>query len=112
MAPHEAYRFGAFTLDVAERRLVNAGEQIRLEPKTFDLLVALVRRRGHLMEKRELLDAVWGGSFVEEGILAVHVSRLRAALGDDRRAPHCIETVPGAGYRFKPDITRVAEQAA
>jgi DNA-binding winged helix-turn-helix (wHTH) protein len=112
MAPHEVYCFGAFTLDVAERRLTNVSEQIPLEPKTFDLLVALVRHGGHLVEKRELLDAVWGGAFVEEGILAVHVSRLRAALGDDRRTPDCIETVTGAGYRFKAALTRIAGQPA
>jgi len=102
MAAREVYEFGEFTLDVAERRLSKRGAPVPLEPKAHEVLLALVRHSGRLLTKRELLDAVWPESFVEEGILAVHVSGLRKALGQDGR--RCIETVSGAGYRFIGEV--------
>jgi DNA-binding winged helix-turn-helix (wHTH) protein/tetratricopeptide (TPR) repeat protein len=104
----ETYTFGSFTLDVAERRLAGDAGPVALAPKAFDLLVVLVRRAGRLISKRDLLDAVWPESFVEEGILTVHVSALRKALGDTSRPPGYIETVAGSGYRF---IAAVVAQA-
>jgi DNA-binding winged helix-turn-helix (wHTH) protein len=95
------------TLDVAERRLSSADGALALAPKAFDVLVALVRRAGRLVSKSELLESVWPDAFVEEGILSVHVSALRKALGDSGRSPRCIETVAGTGYRF---IAHVVEE--
>ena len=103
MAPREAYEFGEFTLDVSERRLSKGGKPIPLEPKAHEVLLALVRNAGRLLTKRELLDAVWPKSFVEEGILAVHVSGLRKALG--QTGQRYIETVSRAGYRFTCAVT-------
>jgi len=100
MSNREVFRFGEFTLDVGERRLLRGGESIRLAPKAHDLLVALVRQRGRLMTKEELLARVWPEAFVEEGILTVHISALRRVLGDRARDRGYIETVSGAGYRF------------
>jgi DNA-binding winged helix-turn-helix (wHTH) protein len=96
----ERYTFGEFTVDVAERRVARRGQDVTIAPKTHDVLVELVRRAGRLVNKRELLDLVWPDSFVEEGILAVHVSSLRKVLGDDRRRAAYIETVSKTGYRF------------
>ncbi len=97
----ELFTFGDFTLDVDERRVTDRqGRDLTLAPKAYDVLVELVRRAGRLVRKRELLDAVWPDAFVEEGILAVHVSGLRKALGDDRRQAWYIETVAKSGYRF------------
>src|SRR5215471_4334563 len=99
--------FGDFTLDAVERRLLQGDRPVSLPPKVFDLLVALVHRAGRLASKRELLDAVWPDAFVEEGILAVHVSSLRKALHDTGRPPRLIETVRRSGYRFAAAPTRV-----
>jgi DNA-binding winged helix-turn-helix (wHTH) protein/Tfp pilus assembly protein PilF len=96
----EVFHFGEFTLDVQERRLQRAADAVRLAPKAFDLLVALLRHPGRLVSKDELLARVWPDSFVEEGILAVHVSALRRALGDETRPSTYIETVARSGYRF------------
>src|SRR6185369_7026251 len=96
----ERFRFGPFVLDLAERRLSRDGRDVALAPKAQDLLVHLVRRAGHLVSKRELLDTVWPDTSVEEGILAVHVSALRKALGDDRQLNEHIQTVARTGYRF------------
>jgi DNA-binding winged helix-turn-helix (wHTH) protein len=114
MSARERYAFGDCALDVGERQLLRAGVCAPLAPKAFDLLVALVRRAGRLRTKAELLEQVWPEAFVEEGILAVHVSALRKALGDHNRPPRFIETVPGSGHRFVAAVTRavVAEGGA
>jgi DNA-binding winged helix-turn-helix (wHTH) protein len=94
------YEFGPYTLDVGERRLLEGDRLVSLTPKTFDMIVALVRRAGTLVSKLELLDYVWPDSSVEEGILAVHVSALRKAF----RNPRYIETIPRVGYRFAANV--------
>lgn len=110
MTAREVYRFGAFILDVGERRLAAGSEVIRLPPKAFDVLVTLVRRPSHLLTKHELLAQVWGETFVDEGILTVHVSALRKVLGDGARLASFIETVPRCGYRFVAAVTRESQQ--
>jgi DNA-binding winged helix-turn-helix (wHTH) protein len=106
MPPSEIYEFDGFLLDVGERQLSRHAETIALAPKAHDLLAALVRRAGRLVTKQELLELVWPGTFVDEGILSVHVSALRRALGDGGRGSSIIETVPRAGYRFTPAVMR------
>ncbi len=102
----ERFQFGDFMLDVHERRLSRTGsEAIRLAPKAFDLLVALVRESGRLVTKQELLARVWPDSFVEEGILTVHIASLRKALDEAQRGSTYIETVPRSGYRFVAPVT-------
>jgi DNA-binding winged helix-turn-helix (wHTH) protein/Tfp pilus assembly protein PilF len=100
MASREVFHFDEFVLDVGERRLLRGTETVRLSPKAYDVLVALVRQSGRLVTKNALLAQVWPESFVEEGILNVHVAALRKALGDDTRPPAYIETVVRSGYRF------------
>lgn len=107
MAGREVYTFGPFSLDAVERRLTRDGHLCPLSPKAHDLLVTLVRDAGRLVRKEDLLDRVWPGAFVEEGILNVHVSTLRKALGDDSRRPWCIETVSRAGYRFIAPVSNL-----
>ncbi len=100
MAGSETFHFDEFTLDVRERRLLRGTEAVRLPPKAYDVLVALVQQRGHLVTKDELLTRLWPGTFVEEGSLNVCVSALRKALDEDARRPTYIETVARSGYRF------------
>src|SRR5215204_4904167 len=102
----ERYAFDGFLVDVPERRLLRDGRTILLSPKTYDVLVVMVRRAGRLLTKREILDAVWREAFVEEGILSVHVAALRKALGDGQPA-RFIETVRGSGYRFVAAVVPV-----
>ncbi len=104
------YEFGPFRLDPTERLLLRDGHPIPLTPKAFDLLLALVQRSGHLVEKRELLETVWPSSFVEEGNLSVMVYALRKAFGCDHRDHTYIETVSKKGYRFAADV-RLIEYA-
>ena len=106
MGFREIYEFEGFTLDPAARRLSEGSRNVALPPKAFDVLVTLVRYAGQLVTKQELLDAVWWGAFVEEGIITVHVAGLRKALGGDRQS--FIETVSRSGYRFAATVMRMA----
>src|SRR6202051_332564 len=103
------YEFGPFQLDPPERLLLCDGQPVPMPPKAFDLLVFLVGRSGHLVEKDELLKSFWHGSFVEEGNLSVTISVLRKALNDDRGQHKYIETVSKRGYRFCADVRRVGD---
>jgi DNA-binding winged helix-turn-helix (wHTH) protein len=106
------YSFGEFTLDVPDRRLRRGMCSLHLTPKTYDVLVTLIRRAGCLVTKHELLENVWPGVFVDEGILTVHVAALRKALGDTRRSQTYIETVSRWGYRFIATVTHPATEDA
>ena len=106
MTRGDVFHFGDFTLDVGERQLLHHTTVLHLAPKAFDVLVVLVRHARRLVTKDELLARVWPESFVEEGILTVHISALRKALGDDTRPPAYIETVARSGYRFVAAVTR------
>src|SRR4051812_23879693 len=105
MPASETYAFAGFVLDVAERRLVAGAGPVALAARAYEVLAALVRRAGHLVTKEELLAIVWPDASVEEGILAVHVSGLRKALGDSNR--QLIETVARSGYRFTGEAARI-----
>jgi non-specific serine/threonine protein kinase len=98
----QRYRFGAFELQLDERRLLRNGEPVALQPRAFDLLAVLVERAGHLVTKDELLDRVWPKMVVEEAVLHVQVSALRKVLGSE-----AIATVSGQGYRFALPVTKV-----
>ena len=83
------------------------GHPVPLTPKAFDVLMVLVQHSGHLVEKRQLLEAVWPSSFVEEGNLSVMVYALRKALGSDHADHTYIETVSKRGYRFAAEVRQI-----
>lgn len=105
------YEFGGFRLEVAERRLLRAGEAVKLSPKEFDLLVLLVEQAGRALKKDDLLSQLWPDVVVEEGTLTRNVSRLRTALGETRDGEKFIETLPKFGYRFLAQVTPKAVPA-
>jgi DNA-binding winged helix-turn-helix (wHTH) protein len=96
----DSYSFGPFYLNVKERLLLKNGELIHIPPKEMDVLLVLLERRGHLVDKQTFLEEIWPGSFVEEGNLARHVSFLRQRLFTHSQGATFIETVPRRGYRF------------
>lgn len=102
------YEFGAFRLDPAERLLLRGGQPVALTPKAFDLLVFVVERQGHLVEKQALMAALWPDAVVEEANLAYNVSALRKALGDGQEGEQFIQTVPTRGYRFVAPVREVS----
>src|SRR5262245_33591072 len=108
--PLHIYVFGPFRLDAAEHLLLRDGEAVPLTPKAFDLLLALVERHGHLLEKEELLKKVWPDTFVEEANLASNISQLRKALGDGENGHRYIETAPKRGYRFVAEVCELTDE--
>jgi TolB-like protein/DNA-binding winged helix-turn-helix (wHTH) protein/Flp pilus assembly protein TadD len=94
-------QFGSFLLDLDQRVLSKDGSYVPLPPKDIETLVILVEARGRIVEKSELLEKVWPGTFVEEGNLTRHVFNLRQALiSEDGSTNKFIETVPKRGYRL------------
>src|SRR5215510_304652 len=108
--PKPIYEFGHYRLDVSERLLWRDGEVVPLQPKVFDLLLVLVERHGRLLEKDELMKAVWPDTVVEEVNLANNISILRKTLSENGR--QFIETVPKRGYRFVADVKKLEENGA
>lgn len=96
----ERLQFGPFVLDTAARQLIRDGQAVHLAPKTCDVLLLLLQHSGHVIDKDEILRAVWPDVSVEEGNLAQHISLLRKTLGEGPDGGAYIETVPKSGYRF------------
>ena len=97
-------------LDPGRRTLSRADSPISLTPKAFDVLLFLVQNPNRLVTKEELLEAVWGDTFVEEGNLTQYISHLRKALEDNSENNRLIVTIARKGYQFTARVT-VAEAA-
>lgn len=92
-------------IDLQERRLQVDGEQIKLSRKEFELLKRLINNSGRLITQQQLLREIWGRTHVDDThYLRIFIARLRTKLGDDPANPRYIETEPGVGYRFLPDV--------
>jgi DNA-binding winged helix-turn-helix (wHTH) protein/tetratricopeptide (TPR) repeat protein len=105
--PKQIYEFGPHRLDAAERLLLRDGEVVPLQPKVFDLLLALVERHGRLLEKDELMKVVWPDAIVEEANLANNISILRKTLSENGQ--QFIGTVPKRGYRFVAPVNELTD---
>ena len=106
----EIYELGPFTVDPVERVAFRDGQPLVLTPKVFDTLLCLVRNRGRVLTKDEILQEVWPDTFVEEVNLAVNVSALRKVLGEGPQEGRYIATVPGRGYRFVAQVSASVSQ--
>src|SRR5258708_23857991 len=96
----DLYRFGQFVLDPRKRTLSRAGSPVSLTPKAFDVLTFLAQNPHRLVTKEELLQAVGGDTFVEEGNLTQYISHLRKALDDNSEDTRLIVTIARKGYQF------------
>jgi len=95
-----AYRFGPFVIDTQRRLLLREGAAVPLSSKGFDILLFLVQKRDEVVDKADLLAAVWPEQIVEESNLTVNISALRKALGERPGEHRYVVTVPGRGYKF------------
>ncbi|HKS27689.1 MAG TPA: winged helix-turn-helix domain-containing protein [Pyrinomonadaceae bacterium] len=105
------YQFGPFRLDAEEQLLLCSGERVYLAPKDFELLLLLIKNRGHILEKEELMKEVWPDAFVEEGNLNRHISTIRKRLGENHDKRQYIETVPRRGYRFIAHVRDLQQES-
>lgn len=104
--PH-IYEFDDFRLDAGKRLLLRRGQMLSLTPRILDTLIYFVRHQGRVIEKDELMRAIWPDAFVEENNLNQSVSTLRRVLGESRGENRYIVTVPGHGYRFVAVVKKV-----
>ena len=93
--------YADLTIDPGRRRVMRGGQDLRLTGAEFRLLHALAVARGRVLSRQQLLDTVNSdaASGALDRTIDVHIGRLRAKLGDDRRRPRYIVTVRGGGYR-------------
>jgi DNA-binding winged helix-turn-helix (wHTH) protein/tetratricopeptide (TPR) repeat protein len=103
--PSLIYEFGDFSVDATKRLLRGrGGEPVPLTSKAFETLLYLVGRAGTVLDKDELMGAIWPDAVVEENNLTQAISSLRRALGESRAERRFILTVPGRGYCFIADV--------
>ena len=97
-------KFGNVEVSTSTRTVLRGGETVELTPKEFDLLVALLERRGAVISRQELLKEVWGygNADINTRTVDVHLSELRRKLEEDPSKPQYLLTVRKAGYRLSP----------
>ena len=92
---------GPVRLDVSRHEVSVRGESVPMPPKEFELLEALLRRKGRLLTRDLLIEDVWGADYYgDTRTLDVHVKRLRRKIEDDPHHPAHLLTVRGLGYKF------------
>ena len=98
----EVLRGGRVVLDV-ERHVVEVeGQEISMPLKEFDLLEYLLRNRGRVLTRGQLIDRVWGSDYVgDTKTLDVHIKRLRSKIERNPSSPEYLVTVRGLGYKFE-----------
>ena len=105
-------KFGDCVLDLRARQLERQGRNLPLEPKVYELLEALIKRRPAVVTNNELDELLWPQVYVARTSLTRLVSELRAALGDTPQASHIIRTVYKTGYAFCADVICMPATAA
>lgn len=96
MKPDLVYQFGGHTLDLGRRRLQRDNQDVAIRPKSLALLVYLIKNPGRVIDKQELISAIWPNSIVTDDSLSQCLRDVRAALGEE--AENLIRTVPRRGY--------------
>jgi two-component system KDP operon response regulator KdpE len=96
-------RFGTVMVEPSTQTVLRGGQPVRVTHTEFRLLLALMRRRGAIASRIELLREVWGaGAAVSRRAVDTHIARLRRKLEDDPANPRHILTALAWGYRFRP----------
>jgi DNA-binding winged helix-turn-helix (wHTH) protein/tetratricopeptide (TPR) repeat protein len=110
--PTETYHFSPFSLSPGVGLLFRDGAPVALEQRAVKGLAYLVRSRGRVVPKEELLDKVWSDVFTTDAVLKQAVSQIRRALGDAAERPRYIQTFHARGYQFIAPVSVKAEEPA
>jgi len=94
-------QFGNVEIDRSADRVTRGGEAVKLKPMELKMLLYLIDNHGKRITKDELLENVWGDTFIGEGTLSVHIRHLREKLEDIPNEPRYLKTVWGSGYMFE-----------
>lgn len=100
-------RIGEWLFQPDLHQLIGPGGAVHLEPRTTTVLGELAKRGGQVSTRDDLLDAVWGETYVGEASLTHCIWELRKAFDDDARNPRFIQTVPRRGYRLLAEVSEV-----
>src|SRR5215475_9284380 len=100
-------KFGDCVLDLRARQLQRGEKVVPLEPKMYELLETLIKRRPAVVTNNELDELLWPDVYVARTSLARLVSELRAVLGDTPRDSHIIRTAYKTGYAFCANVTSI-----
>jgi adenylate cyclase len=98
------FSFDDYELEIEQRELRRGGEPVALEPQVFDLLVYLIRNRGRVVSKDDLIENIWGGRIVSTSTLTSRLNAARRAVGDSGAMQQLIRTVPRRGVRFVGEV--------
>jgi DNA-binding winged helix-turn-helix (wHTH) protein len=104
------YFFENYILDTDRRELRRDSDLIAVEPQVFDILEYLVRHRGRVVSRDDLIASVWGGRIVSESALSTRINAVRSAIGDDGESQRLIRTLPRKGFRFVGEVREVEEE--
>jgi len=98
--------FGGCVFDPERRELTCGGSVVHAGPKLLRLLELLLDTRPRALTKGEIHTALWADTFVSDATLTSLVAELRAAIGDDARAPLLVRTIHGYGYAFVGEVAQ------
>ncbi|MEY8099835.1 alpha/beta fold hydrolase [Falsihalocynthiibacter sp. S25ZX9] len=104
-----AYRFSNCVIDPEKHLFLRDGLAVHLEPQVFDLLLALVEKRGRLVTKDELVENVWRGLSISDATISARINASRKAVGDTGREQTIIKTVHGRGFRLNVEVQESEE---
>jgi adenylate cyclase len=99
------YTFDTYSLDTDRRELRRGGHLVRLEPQTFDLLEYLIRNREHVVNKDDLIVAIWHGRIISESTYSSRINAVRSAIGDNGKDQRLVRTLARKGVRFVGRVT-------
>ncbi|MEH2484886.1 winged helix-turn-helix domain-containing tetratricopeptide repeat protein [Bradyrhizobium sp. AZCC 2230] len=94
------YSFEDFSFDTDRRELHRGSDLVAVAPKAFDLLDFLIRNRGRVVSKDDLINAIWNGRSVSDAALTTRLNAVRSAIGDSGQEQRLIKTLPRKGFRF------------
>ena len=103
--PEPVFQVGDLRVDLIRRNVFRGSQEVHLTPTEYKLLAALIRHAGRVITHRQLLQEVWGMSYVEQThYLRVYMAQLRHKLEPDPARPRLLTTEPGVGYRLREEL--------
>jgi len=98
---NEVLKAGDISIDLIKHIVLNQGKEVELNPKEFELLALLLRNRGQVISREQILREVWGYDFFgNDRTVDVHIRWIRQKLEADPEKPRYLITVRGYGYKF------------
>jgi DNA-binding winged helix-turn-helix (wHTH) protein len=107
-------RFEVFEVDLRAQELYKGGRKVKLQVQPFQVLALLLEQPGEVVTREEMQKRLWpADTFVDfDHSLNTAIKKLRQALGDDKKKPRFVETLPKRGYRFLASVKRPATSSA